>query len=557
MKNKLTIIFIFCCLILAGSVLAKNIELAPTITDIKVRGASLVNSKDIMAVVFSRVGDNILEEKIKGDLKAIYAMGFFSDVNVTFEAKNNGSMVVFLVKENPIVNQIVFSGNSIYGTAELNAVIKTQTGYMLNFNTMRDDIETINDLYKSNGYTMARVTDVDTDNDTGIITFKIVEGKVEAIQLEGNEQTLDYVILREMKTKAGSVYNEDVFKKDLRKVFNLGFFSEVNPIFEPGTSPDLVVIKLKITETRSSTINFGGGYGEREGWFGFTDLSINNLFGTGQGVLIRGQSGQQLSTYQLRYTNPWFWPEKLGANHSLTLRRWYTIGQDFYLTNQDGIYNGADASLSKPLFDNFSIAYTLGSEYVKPYGAGTFEAYQSDTIGATLSYDTRDFWLNPKDGKYITLGVKQGWKFTTNTSSFFKLVGDYNVFRSVITNNILAFHLGAGSGFGDIPLGEEFWAGGANTVRGYYVSEAKHGTRRLIMNAEYRLDFSDLFQGVFFYDWGNAWNNGAPDAAAFLAGWGPGVRVTTPMGPIRLDYGVPVNKTFSEGIMHFSIGQAF
>ncbi|MBU1867467.1 MAG: BamA/TamA family outer membrane protein, partial [Candidatus Margulisbacteria bacterium] len=106
-------------------------------------------------------------------------------------------------------------------------------------------------------------------------------------------------------------------------------------------------------------------------------------------------------------------------------------------------------------------------------------------------------------------------------------------------------------------IGELYWAGGANTVRGYYPSEAHKGTLKIILNAEYRLNFSDMFQGVFFYDWGNAWSGDAPDTANFLSGWGPGMRINTPLGPIRLDYGVPAGKTFSEGIMHFSIGQAF
>ena len=90
-----------------------------------------------------------------------------------------------------------------------------------------------------------------------------------------------------------------------------------------------------------------------------------------------------------------------------------------------------------------------------------------------------------------------------------------------------------------------------------YRRDARTGTRKFIFNIEYRLNFTDMFQGVFFYDWGNAWTVGAPDPGAFLSGWGPGVRINTPMGPIRLDYGVPGGKTFSEGIMNFSIGQAF
>lgn len=536
-----------------------TVEVSPVITDIEIQGNAKISEREIMDVVFSRIGDSLLQEKIRGDMKAIYALGYFSDVSVNFEAHAGGTRIIFEVVENPVIEEIIIEGNTVYSTKEIISLILTKKGEIINFKNLQEDIDKINSHYKENGYMLARIVDVETDEDKNILRFKIIEGIVEAITLEGNETTKDYVILRELETKPGSVLNEKTLKKDLRRVFNLGFFSEVSPNFEPGSAPDKVVIFLKIKETRSSTINFGGGYGEREGWFGFADLSINNLMGTAQGILIRGQVGKQLSTYQFKYYNPWFLPERFGERTSLTFRKWYTIGRDIYqLTEQNAIYNGFDVSVGKPLFEYYKIAWTVGSELVNPYDTSTFESYQSNTIGLTLSYDTRDFWLNPTEGRFYSFSLKQGWKQAINgTTGFFKLGSDLNHYYTIVENQVLAMHGGAGIGFDDIPIGEEYWAGGANTVRGFYPSESKRGKRKLIANIEYRLNFSDLFQGVFFYDWGNAWNQGAPVFGDFISGWGPGVRINTPLGPIRLDYGVAGGKSFGEGIMHFSIGQAF
>jgi len=536
-----------------------TLEVMPIITGIEITGNMIVPEKNIMDVVFSRVGDSLVQEKIRGDMKAIYALGDFSDVSITFEAEAGGTKVIFEVAENPRINKIIFEGNTVYSTAELEALISTKAGDLLNYKNLQDDIAKINAKYKDDGYMLARVIDVETNEKTGVLRFKIIEGVVESITLEGNDGTQDYVILRELKTKAGSVLNEKTLKSDLRRIFNLGFFSEVSPIFEPGSTKDKIIIILNIKETRTSTINFGGGYGKREGWFGFVDLSINNLMGTAQGLMIRGQSGQELSTYQFKYTNPWMLPDRLGDHASFTFRRWLTIGRDIYLTEQDAVYNGWDMSLGKPLWgDDYKIAWTLGSEVVTPHGDSTFEAYQSDTIGVTFSYDTRDFWLNPTEGRYYSLSLKQGWKHSNGTSEFFKIGWDINNYVPFFDKTqVLATHIGTGLGFGDIPVGEEYWAGGANSVRGYYASDARRGRKKLIFNIEYRLNFSDMFQGVFFYDWGNAWDDGAPDFSQFISGWGPGIRVNTPLGPIRLDYGVPGGRAFSEGIMHFSIGQAF
>jgi len=280
--------------------------------------------------------------------------------------------------------------------------------------------------------------------------------------------------------------------------------------------------------------------------------------GTAQGVLIRGQSCQELSTYQFKYYNPWLWPKKFGDHTALTLRRWYTVGRDIYLSEQNAKYNGFDVSVGKPFGENYKSVWTLGTEMVDPYSTATFEAYQSNTVGLTLSYDSRDFWLNPTKGNYASVALKQGWKYTSSASTTFSKIGwDFNHYRPVQENQVFAFHIGAGLGVGDVPIGEEYVAGGADSVRGYYITNAKRGKRKMLFNFEYRLNFSDMFQGVFFYDWGDAWNAGLPQPADFISGWGPGVRINTPLGPIRLDYGVPGTGTFGEGIMHFSIGQAF
>jgi len=436
---------------------AETVDVSPTIMDIEIRGSHFVPEKDIMNVIFSRVGDSLVQGKIKSDQKAIYALGYFSDVTVSFDEVQHGTKVIFNVVENPVIQDVLIEGNTVYPTAEIMAMISTKKGTLLNFKSLQQDIDKINSRYKEDGYMLARVIDVETDKVNNVLRFKIVEGMVESITLDGNEGTQDYVILRELNTKPGTILNEKILKKDLRRVFNLGFFSEVNPKFEPGSAPDKIVIVLQIKETRTSTINFGGGYGEREGWFGFVDLSINNLFGTAQGLMIRGQSGQELSTYQFKYTNPWLFPERFGDHTSFTFRRWLTIGRDIYLTEQNATYNGFDVSVGRPLLENYNVAWTLGSEIVNPYSTSTFEAYQSDTVGFTLSYDTRDFWLNPTKGRYYSYSVKQGWKHAGGgTTAFFKLGSDFNHYYPVQENQVFATHLGTGIGFDDVPLGEEY-----------------------------------------------------------------------------------------------------
>ena len=549
----------------------KKIRVEPVITAIEIKGNKIVSEESILEPVFSRIGDILIEEKVASDIKAIYAMGFFDDVSASFESFAKGTKIIFRVIENPVVSGISFEGNNVYNRDQFLSLMKTKTGKILNYKVVQEDIQTINDHYKKNGYMIARVADISTDPKTKMLKIKIVEGIIESIALQGNDNTKDYVILREIDTKPGDILNEKQLAKDLRRVFNLGFFQEVVPNFEPGSSPEKVILVIKIKEAKTSTINFGGGYGEREGWFGFVDLSLNNMLGTGHGSNIRAQWGT-LTTYQFKYYYPWFMTDVFGSRTSLTYRVWNTAGPDIYGSEiRDALRVGWDIGLTRPFWDYYSHTFSFGSETVIPRestitDAVTFEKYASDFVGYAISYDTRDIWMNPTQGSLYTLSLREGWKKSNNLTTNYTKVGlDLNKFYPLAEKQVFALHMGSGTGFGDVPLGELYWCGGANTVRGYTPSEAVLGVRKLILNAEYRYTFNEIFQGVVFYDYGYAWGEVirgkdiAPvfDYKLFLSGRGFGVRLNTPLGPIRLDYGIGDSRAFGEGIVHFSIGHAF
>ena len=538
-----------------------SIPIGATVGSVTVKGNDFVSYDEILAAVSMRPGDTISEAGINGDLKSVYALGYFSDVKSGFSKSRKGITVTYKVVENPLLKGLEVSGNTVFSSSEILSGFKSKTGVPISFGLVREDVTFLEKKYRDDGYILAKVIDASSDPETGVLSIKLIEGKIEGLSIDGNSSTKDYVILREINSKPGTVLNEKVLGKDLRRLFNLGFFSEVTPDFQPGQSPDSINLLIKVKEGKTTTINFGGGYGEREGWFGFVDLNSDNLMGTGQGVMVRGQAGQQLQTYQLRYTYPWLFPDRLGDRVLFSARRWLTIGKNVYLvetTEKEGIYNGWEVGLSKPFNDEWSVGVTFGSENVNPTGASTFEPYTSDTIGLSLSYDTRDNWMNPSKGDFYTYGVRRGWKFApSGETNFTKWSADFNRFYSPFERQTIAGRISVGVGLGDIPVGELYYAGGANTVRGYEPMEARTGTKKLLFNLEYRYTFNDMFQGVLFYDWGNAWSNGWPNTYDFISGKGFGVRLNTPMGPIRLDYGIAANRSFSEGALHFSIGHAF
>jgi len=553
--RKVLLFICFVCILFTGMAFGAESYVNSKISAIAVLGNTKIPTQNILPSIFSKVGENIDKDKINNDLKSIYALGYFTDVKVSYEPYQDGTKVIYKVFENPVLTTITIKGNTVYPTTEAIKIMGLVSGEVFSYKILREGIEALNIKYKNDGYTLARVVDVSSGS--GTVEIKLVEGIVESVSLEGNEVTKDYVILREMKTKPGKVFNEDVFAKDIRRVFNLGFFSEIIPAFGPGASSDKITLTLGFKETKSNTINFGGGYGEREGWFGFTDLAMNNLMGTAQSIMIRGQAGQQLTTYQFKYSNPWFIPEKLGPRTAYTFRVWDTMGTDIYVTQQNERHTGWDMSFGKNITDYLSSNLFFGIESVAPANGATFEAYTSDSVGVSFAIDTRDNWMNPTKGMFDTISLKQGWTYSSTQSNFLKLGLDVNNFTPIANKQVLAMHVGTGIGFGVVPIGELYWAGGPNTVRGYSLDQLKRGARKLILNFEYRYTFNETFQGVLFYDLGNAWNTGNINLSDFISGWGPGIRFNTPLGPIRLDYGMPLTGMTNQGILHFSIGQAF
>ncbi len=563
MKTKLVAGVLAASLMLvfvAGVSPAKSPEYPSKISGVYVQGNSNIPSEQIFQNIISKVGDSLSEDKVNDDIKLIYAMGYFSDVKRELKKTASGTEIRYIVKENPVIRGISLEGFSVYPEQKILSTLESRTGAIMSFKSIQNDVQAIEQLYRGDGYILAKVVDVSVDPATEFLTIKLIEGRIENVIINGTKNTKDYVILREMNSKPGSVLNEVTLRKDLRRVFNLGFFSEVTPDFEPGLDNDKVSVVMNIKEGKTNTINFGGGYGEREGWFGFVDLSAENLFGTGQGTLLRGQSGQQQSTYQFRYSVPWFMPQQLGDRTTLTFRRWLTMGKNVYLVDtpeREGVYNGWETAFNRPISDEWSVGLSVGSERVDNTAATTFEPYTSNTVGLSVSYDSRDNWMNPSTGVYYVLGLRRGWKIASAQTNFTKYTLDLNRFLPLGSGQVLAMHLGVGTGIGDVPIGEIFYAGGANTIRGYDPSESRTGKDKLIANIEYRYSFNDMFQGVLFFDWGNAWNTGWPDPGKFISGRGFGLRLNTPMGPIRLDYGIGSNRAFSEGTLHFSVGHAF
>jgi outer membrane protein insertion porin family len=623
---------------------------SPPIVNIEVEGNETVPAQTILEVVSTRIGDPLLEPRLRRDLQAIFDLGYFTDVRFATPTAPGGIRLVFRVLENPVVQGVEFRGNQVVDSAKLLEVIGTKVGEVLNTRTIYSDIQAINAYYNDelgllrnpthvtdvafedgkvvltiiDGITVSEIEmtgvtvfsteqvqslirakpgelfnrkileedltrvqqlyeddewvldNVDTkiDPDTGKLTINVLEAIVEELRVVGNSKTRTAVVLKNLRTKPGSVLNRRRFQRDLERLKNLGYFRSVEPEFERGTEKGRVILVLDVEEEKTGLATIGVGYagggssGIRSGVTGAVSYSDRNLFGQGKNVSVSWQRGAQISAIALSYFDPAINGNQDSIGVSLFkndvdgLRQPVSVNGQQEFAFYDDSRIGGSFTYGHPLSDDLRIFGTLRHETIEilrdsdsfftPVGLGTGSL---NSVGFSALYDTRDDIFNPHVGTFANGSINvAGFGGDFNFEKY-TLEGRY--YLPLGENHTLAMRAWAGMVTGDAPITEFFFSGGPDTLRGYQQNQF-FGTRFLLANLEYRFPIGNIkfLRGAVFADAGNAWSPGDFNEDKIYLDAGIGLRITFPalgLGVIRLDY------AFGEdgGRTQIGIGQSF
>lgn len=551
-----------------------------TATAVTVTGNSTVSESDIMAVVKVKPGDALTADKIKQDMQAIYDLGYFFDVAANFEEVPEGVKVIYSVMENPAVKDVVIKGNTKVTTEKITGILNVAKDKIVNTKTLNDNARAVEQYYHDQGYILAKVSDVSM-SPGGVLTITINEGLLEGINIKGNDKTKNYVITREMKLKPGEPFNVKDARRSMQRVYNLGYFEDVNMKLNPGREPNSVVLETSVVEQKTGTFSIGGGYSQADGMVGIIELGDNNFHGTGDKVKIHWEFGGNAASesgnknYEFSYTRPW-----LDAKQT-------SLGFNIYnMTNEYNDYDGSnlrstyyrkrqgwDITLGRPqgeYVQNYITLKNRKDDYVKPVSGVDYTNstgsqfmidnpnYLQDNFGLTRSvtlmrvFDSRDNVFNPTEGSRFSLSAEFAGRAFGGEFDFNKYTAETRHYYKVGHDQVVAVRLMTGYADGNMPEAGKFAVGGADTLRGYDDDEFK-GNKMLSGSAEYRFPIAKKVQGVVFGDIGNAWDGEGYKLTDLKAGVGVGVRVTTPIGPIKLDYAKGSQGTKA----HFSFGGQF
>lgn len=194
-----------------------------TITAIVIEGNVRISSKEILSIIVSKIGDQLLEPKLMRDQQAVYDMGYFSNVKVETQNFEGGVKLVFRVLENPEIKEIEITGNKIVPTDKISSLMETKIGNILNSKMIYGDVMAINNYYNEEleYFYPNHVIDVDW-TESGRLTLKIIDGlTIKSIEVKGNTVVPTADLMKLIKSKPGDLLNRKLLNEDSTRIEEL------------------------------------------------------------------------------------------------------------------------------------------------------------------------------------------------------------------------------------------------------------------------------------------------------------------------------------------------
>ena len=556
-----------------------NSYVGQTVTKITIDGDKHGNHDAIMDALKVKPGMEFTKDGIAGDLHAIYQLGWFYDIVPEYKQVPEGVQITYHVMENPVYKTLVVEGNTKVSTDKIKDIIDLPKDKIINLRDVNEKVRKVEAEYSKEGYILARVTDVRV-LPSGELFVQVNEGIVEDFKIKGNTKTKDYVITREMKLKKGQPFNSKDARRSMQRIYNLGYFEDVNIKLNPGKAPNAVDVEITVVEMNTGTFGIGAGYSDADGFLGMVSIGDKNFRGTGDKVNVRWEFGgdeDNNKNYEFSYTRPWLDDKETSAGLTIydmtneyadydhdgdEIARYdkQRRGQELTFsrrTNNEYVVNYLTLKNREDIYKGVADGYENSPQY---FEEGDTVARQKENFGTTRSigftraFDSRDNVNDPHEGKRNSYSIE--WAGMGGDFDFTKYSADWRYYyRMGASEDVLAVQLGVGYADGTMPLSQRFAVGGSDSLRGYKDDQFK-GNSMLRGTLEYRVPLMKKVQGVLFTDTGYAWDKNTEDKfdlGLMKYSYGVGLRVNSPLGPLRLDYGIGEDG----GRFHFSFGGQF
>lgn len=558
------------------------------IKDIQISGVNVINPDFVLKRLQLQRGDEYSRDFVQNDLKNIYQMGFFTDRMKAIPVENpDGTITLKIVlEENTPITDFTIDGNTVISTDEILSLLEPLKGQPQNIADINTTIEKIQNYYSSKGYILARVDSIYDDPD-GTINVHVNEGEIKRILISGNEKTKDFIIARNILTEAGMIYNENLIREDLVRLFATQAFKDVKRDIQPSEDdPEKYDVTVQVEEQRTASVSLGGGLDSATGIFGSVGIADNNFRGlnqrvglnvlAGSGVVLNNSAiiNQMNLQAELSFYEPYF----LNADNSLMSKIFFRDFGSYQIPLAIERRIGAEATVAHKIKDNKHLTSTLSlglenvnvregdesqinslysqyhvpiSERAKQLEGGTFLS-----LAPGIVYDTRDSALNPRKGLLASARFDEALAVDGFEKTYGKLTGSVKKYVPIGKKSSISFLARAGGRIhGDMPEVMAYRLGGPYSIRGFQMSGVGTGDSFVMGSVEFatpipfldrlKVQFLDNVRMTCFVDAGKIFNPTATDIIydrpmqAVTAG--VGLKVYIPgLGPLSVDYGIPI-----------------
>jgi len=560
-----------------------------------IRGNQGLNERTIKGVLATQEREYFIlrgkvhRQRIEDDVERIvqvyndhgYIQARVESHDLTVDEERARVTVTFTVVEGPQfrVGTIAVTGASVLPEGELRRQIKLKPGAEFSRTLLRESVEGITKLYSSIGRASAEVNPQLKQNAaerTIDITFEIVEGPdvfVERINVVGNVRSEEKILRREIPFEEGDLFTSSKLDRARQRLNNLGFFQSVKASTAPGADKTKIIVNIEVIEKPTGVFSLGGGFSSVDSFVGTIDLSQRNFLGRGWEVSLRFRGGAVAQQGSLSFTEPWLFDQPLAAGFDL-----FDTRRDFGQFQFESL--GGNLRLSRPFLDfaRWFFTYRLTRDEISNLSDVARETLASEegtrvtsAITGALNRDTRDSPLNPTKGNLASISTELAG--LGGDSHFVKVAGSMVHFVPVWLGHIVAGRAEAGYILGyageEVPLFERFFLGGPSSVRSFKFRQISPvdargirtgGDIEVLGNLEYLIPLPfDIRFGPFF-DIGNVYGFGEKfDLTNTREAAGVTFRWNSPFGPIRLDYGINLDRRDGEkfGNFHFAVGSPF
>jgi len=534
----------------------------------------------------------IVFEQDRRAIELFYRQYGFNEIAVTNQKEldnQNRLHLTFTCQEGKqqFVQSVQLEGNTVFLENDIHQWLKVKPGTVYNTDSVTQDQLLLQSKYDEMGYIYATVDPI-YERENEVLRYQISEKqsvKMGALSISGNLQTKSQVMAREFETldlHQGETLSLSQLDQIKQRLFMLGLFRSVEvDLPNLRQQKEIQDVNLSVDEKKTRGVSLSGGYNPLDRLRATVELVDYNLYGRNLRAGVKVRISRRGNLYEATLVEPWFIGKTIGT---------FRLFEDNLEERESVRARGGTINLAKrttSLYSNLALQYkyqelqyqTEWENVVKPTMPSNLDKIEAtgttvSSLGVSFRRDNRDRFLDPENGWLNELAVEYAGGFIGGKTSFIKLTTDHRYFRKiyglVLANAVRAGYTEGLRSNRENPIisFERFYAGGSTTVRGYAErslgpADTQRGDAMLVLNSELRFPIYKPVNGTFFFDAGNVWDR-LPDVSKIplRIAIGIGLRVDTPLGPVRFDYAYPFATTESldtrpQTRTYLELGQAF